>query len=458
MTAPRRDAAATQDAAAGPRRRELSAGVMVFFADQFDIFLPVIALAAISAYFQPAGLSSTTSSVLTGFVFASALISRPIGAIVFGHLADTTGRKRATELAVLGFGTMTLLIALLPSSDQVGIWSIVGLVALRSASGVFVGGAYTAAIPLFVERLPAPRRGLGGGLLLAVSPLAYATLGVLTLAIHELLPGTGPDSAFALWGWRIPFVIGAALAFVALLRYHRVVAESAPGTLPAGNRPLRRLFGRHRATLMQVLVLMSGVSLANNMTLAVLPTLLGPYVGLTAAGVVGVMTLGTVLAAASFPAFGELSQRVGRRAFYLGYGVVIAVLGSGLYALLMLWRPSLPVTALLVGLIGLTTIGTYGPAAAYLCERFPTESRASGFGVGYSLALVVPGFYAVYLAGLGQLVPPYLAPSILLAVAGVLVGVGAAAGPETRDVDLHAGRDAVDGAEGAARGGPPWGG
>ncbi len=62
--------------------------------------------------------------------------------------------------------------------------------------------------------------------------------------------------------------------------------------------------------------------------------------------------------------------------------------------------------------------------------------RASGFGVGYSLALVVPGFYAFCLAGLGLVVPPHVAPAVIVAVAGLVVLLGATAGPESRDVDL----------------------
>lgn len=438
---------ATVDVAPGSGRRagrrersELRAGLLVFFADQFDVFLPVIVLASVGAYFQPASVDADTAAVLTAFVFASALITRPIGAMVFGHLADTAGRKRATELAVLGFGAATLLIALLPGSARVGVWSIVGLIALRSVSGVCIGGAYTASIPLVMERVPASRRGYVGGLLLAVSPVAYASLGLMAIGLHELLPDPGVGSAYARWGWRIPFLIGAALAFLALLRYRRSVAESTPVTGARRRSPLHEItVGPHRAALLQVLVMVSGVSLAANLTLAVLPAVLGPRVGLTAVEVAAVMTLVALAAAASFPAYGQLSQLVGRRTFYRWYGVVMVLVGAGAYAVLLEARPGLPVAALLAVVVGLAAIGTYGPIAAYLAERFPTEVRSSGWGVGYSLGLVVPGFYGLYLAGLAQVLPSHLAPSVLLVVAGVLVHVGATLGPETRDVDLRAG-------------------
>jgi MFS family permease len=139
----------------------------------------------------------------------------------------------------------------------------------------------------------------------------------------------------------------------------------------------------------------------------------------------------------AFPLFGALSQRIGRRRFYLAYAPCIAVLGGATYtAAMTATGGGIVVTVVLVVLVGLTTVGTFGPIAAYLTELFPAPIRATGFGVGYSLALVVPAFYAFYLAGLGEILPPSLTPVPLLVLAGGLVALGAALGPETRDVDM----------------------
>jgi hypothetical protein len=72
----------------------------------------------------------------------------------------------------------------------------------------------------------------------------------------------------------------------------------------------------------------------------------------------------------------------------------------------------------------------------YICERFPTPVRASGYGIGYSLAVVIPAFSGAYMLGLQWIVPYVYTPAILIALAGVLMIAGALAGPETRDVEL----------------------
>ena len=424
-------------------RGALRAGLVAFFVDQFDIYLPVLVLGPAAAYFQPADTPAGTAAVLSAAVFAATLVTRPVGAVIFGHVADTMGRKRATMVATGGFGLVTLLMAALPGASTVGLWSIGLLIALRAVNGVFLGGAYTAAVPLTMERTPAARRGVVAGLLLAASPLAYAALGVLSLVLQRSMSTSGPASSYATWGWRIPFVLGAFLAFALLAYYGRTVRELTPPTGPRRRSPLAELLtGRHRRALVQVLVLMTGVWLANNMTSAVMPTLLATRVGLDGPTVSAVMTVESLTVAVTFVACGFLSQRVGRRRFYVGYGVVVAVAGVGAYALLVSGLVgqggSLGTGGafLLAPAIGVLTLGVFGPIAAYLTERFPGDVRATGFGVGYSLALVLPAFYPFYLSALAGVMPSYLAPLPLLFLAGALMTVGAAWGPETRGADL----------------------
>ena len=417
-------------------KASLRSGMFAFYVDQFDIYLPVLVLASVGSHFQPAGVSPTTAAVLSAMVFASTLIGRPIGAMLFGDMADTKGRKQTAILATSGFGFVTLLIAMLPGSSVIGGWSIGLLIALRFVNGIFLGGAYTSAVPLAMEWAPPQRRGLVAGRLLSASPAAYATLGLLTLLLQQLVPSGG---AYARFGWRIPFVIGAILAFVVVIVYRRSVTEPETRRTRAGERrPLADLVsGPHRRDLLQVLVLMTGIWLANNMVSAVLPQLLGRRVGLSTIWVSAVSTVNAIGLVVAFQLYGALSQRTGRRRFYLVYGAVMALVGGSLYAVLMITTPALPAVVVVAVAIGLATNAGFGPIAAYLTERFPSRIRASGFGVGYSLALVVPAFYSFYLAGLSAVMPYYLAPVVLVVIAGALVSLGGALGPETKDADLR---------------------
>ena len=415
----------------------IRAGVLAFFVDQFDIYLPVLVLAPVLGYFQPSDISASSAAILSAVIFASTLVFRPVGAAIFGHLADTTGRKNATLIAVAGFGTVTLLIAALPGQQTIGIWSIVLLIALRSLNGIFLGGEYSAAVPLAMEWSPKRRRGYVGGLILAGSPAAYGTIAALTIVLLQVLPSAGPDSAYAQWGWRIPFVIGAALAGVLFVHYYRSVEESGTKRTTGHRLPIVELFvGRNRRSLLQIFILMSGVWLANNMVSAVLPGLQATVVGLSGTQVSVVAVGNSAVAVVAFIAFGVLSQRIGRRTFYVGYGLVMALLGSSCYAVVMTAEMTFPVRVAMTALVGVLTIGTFGPVASYITERFPAEIRATGFGIGYSLALVLPAFYAFYLDALDSVVPVQFAPVVLIVLAGILVSVGGWLGPETRDVDM----------------------
>jgi MFS family permease len=439
LPAPRPAADHPTDGDSAKARAAVRAGVLAYFVDQFDIYLPIVVLAPATAYFQSTSLDPGTSAILTALVFASTLIARPVGAAIFGHFADTTSRKRTTLVAVAGFGVTTLLIACLPGYATIGLWSVGLLIALRFVDGFFLGGEYTTAVPVAMEWSARHRRGLNSGLITCTSPGAYAVIAAITLVLLELMPSSGPDSAYAQWGWRIPFVVGAVLAVVLFRQYRNEVEEPPTERTREGARsPFAELLtGRHRKALLQVFVLMSGVWLANNMTSAVLPGVLKSDIGLSSTQVSVVMLVTMAIVAATYPLFGVLSQRIGRRGFYLGYALAMIVVGAGAYAVLLTTRPGFGLALVLAVVAALGTIGTFGPIAAYLTERFPSAIRASGYGVGYSLALIVPAFYAFYLSGLSAVLPAALGPVVLVVIAGVLVGTGALVGPETRDVDMH---------------------
>ena len=119
-------------------RRALIAGCIGFAVDFFDIYLPVLALAPVTKYFQPPGLSSSASTTIYFFIFAATLLGRPCGSIVFGHWADRIGRRCTTMVSIVGFGTFTFLIACLPGYATIGSASLILLIAFRFIGGVFM--------------------------------------------------------------------------------------------------------------------------------------------------------------------------------------------------------------------------------------------------------------------------------------------------------------------------------
>jgi MFS family permease len=418
-------------------RAAIRGGMLAYFVDQFDIYLPIVVLAPAAIYFQSASLSASTTALLSSLVFASTLVGRPLGAMIFGHFADTVGRKRTTLVAVGGFGTITLLTACLPGYQTIGMWSVGLLIALRFVDGIFLGGEYTTAVPLAMEWSPKHRRGLFASIITATSPAAYAVIAAITLLMLQLLPAAGLHSDYVQWGWRVPFLVGALLSAV-LFRYYLKQVHEPPAEL-TGERhrlPFVRLVVRHPKALAQVFVLMTGTWLATNMEAAVTPAQLKAHLLLSSKQVTLTMLVINASAAVSYPFFGVLSQRIGRRRFYIGYGLSVLVVGSGSYSLLMASNGGLGAALGWGILIGIFTVGTFGPIAAYLTERFPASIRSTGYGVGYSLAIVAPAFYQFYLRQFDGVVPAHFAPGILIALAGVLISLGGFLGPETKDVDM----------------------
>jgi MFS family permease len=318
-------------------------------------------------------------------------------------------------------------------------------------------------------------RGRNAGLIAFGFPASYVVISLLTLVVLQFAPAGDPTAAYSQWGWRIAFGIGALISFGFAFYYARSVHESpewqktAAIALAAGVQkkpnPLKELLtGKHRVALLQAFILMTGVWFSSNAAIVILPPTIAATTGLTAVETSLALVLAFLVVCVAYPLFGMLSQRIGRRAFFAWCGVaslvaipLFVVFASG--TVTGFW----PVAGMIT-MIALLGIPAFGAIGAYMSERFPISIRATGYGVGYSLALIIPSFYAFYTAGLSAIMPLEYAPTVLLAVGGALLIVGGLWSPETKDVDLGADADDVIGAAsvetspahvgaGAARGG-----
>jgi MFS family permease len=425
---------------AAKRRSATLGAFFAEFVDMFDIYLPTVILTPALKYFQPAQMSPGAAGIFTSLIFATTLVGRPVGAAVFGALADRIGRRKSTIASVSGFGVITLLIALIPGYATVGIASYWILIVLRFLDGVCLGGGYTGALPLAMEYSPKHRRGLLGGVILAAFPLAYIVINLVGLALFTLFPLAGATSPYAVWGWRIPFVIGALLAGVLAIYYVRSVSESEIWEASEKkSSPLSDIFkGASGRSFLQVFTMMTGFWLTQNLVTLFLPTtVLGTLLKLSNTQLTTTLLIAYGCLVVSYIGSGLVAQRIGRRRFFMIAGVCIAIVGSVLLGLLVTGTGlSLGMVVLLVCLFSVVVTAPWGVVLPYITERFHTDVRASGFGLGFSASVVIPSFYAFYLQGLGQVMPYALASVVLLALGGVLGTVGAAAGPETKDVDF----------------------
>ena len=418
-------------------RRCVIAGCIGFAVDFFDIYLPVLALAPVISYFEPKGLSSAASTTVYFFTFAATLFGRPCGAVIFGHFADRIGRRRTTMVSIAGFGALTFLIACLPGYASIGAWALVLLIVLRFVDGVFMGGEYTSNNTLALEVVPKERRGFVGGVLQGAFPIGFA----LVSAVTSFMFAVTTKEQYAAWGWRATFIFGALMAFAFLL-YYRSVPES-PLWLQTekSEAPLKEVFsGAHLRNLGQVFLMMLGFWFASQVP-TILPGILIQHLHVSAETTSTAFLIGSIILFFGFVGAGLLSQMIGRKPAILLFGALILTAGTLLYYLLVshaLSGGSVVGTVVLTILFDVLVVSPWGVVTTYISERFPTHVRASGYGIGYSAAVVIPAFAGFYLLGLSSFMPYVFTPMVLLVVAGGLILAGASLGPETRDVELHA--------------------
>lgn len=417
-------------------RRVIIAGFIGFAVDFFDIYLPAMVLTPVITLFEPKGLSSAATTTIYYFTVAVTLLGRPCGAIIFGHWADKLGRRLVTMISIAGFGTLTLLVAFLPGYATIGIWSLALLLALRFVGGVFMGGEYTSNNTLALEMVPKRRRGFVGGLLQAAFPIGF---GAVSLAASIMLALTTHEQ-YLVWGWRIPFLFGAGLAFV-FLAYYRTVPESPLWQeAEKSAAPLKEvLSGLHLRNLGQVFLMMTGFWLVGQAG-AVLPSIMIQHLHISGETTSNTFLFASIVLFFGFLFYGLLGQAIGRRrAIVVGAVVVLVSVPLLYYALIAraLAGGSVLGTTLFAGAVQVLSVAPWGIVTCYICERFPTHVRASGYGIGYSLAIIIPSFSGIYLLWLAHLMPYLYTPIVLVVVAPVLMIIGALLGPETRDVELH---------------------
>jgi Na+/melibiose symporter-like transporter len=415
-------------------RRSVIGGIISLLIDSYDIYVPAFILPAAMDYFEPSSMAATTKVTLVSVIFTVTLLARPVGGPLFGSLCDKIGRKKVTMIAGAGFTVTTLALACLPGYGTWGYGALGALIALRFIDGVFLGGGYSGPVPLAIERSPARLRGLVGGVVSAGAPVAIIFISVVQLtALKQIAP-----PAYVSWGWRLPFFFGVLLGVGYLIYYSRVPevdVEALAADRTSTRAPLLELFRRDNfRNLLQVFLLMTGMWFAAQMMLSFLPGMLigvlhqNPSDVSTMEIVANVATVGAMIGVAA------LSQRTGRRSTLLWCALAIAVAGSLAYAFMVVLAtsgaPFLPVAILAV--IGFILVnGPLGCVVVYLNERFGRGVRSSGYGTAYTVSLILPSMYSVWIGVLKNVIPYDYAPLVLIALGGVLFAIGAAIGPET---------------------------
>ena len=193
------------------RRRATLAACIGTVVEYYDFAIYAYFASIISRLFFPAE-STTTALLLTFGVFATSYVVRPLGAMIFGSLDDTRGRRNILSVIILMMAFATTIIGLLPVYDHVGAVAPIALTAARLIQGMSVGGEYSGASSFIAEYAPMQSRGLYMSWLSVAIGLGLLAGALVATAFTSLL---SPESLVS-WGWRIPFLLGLPLGLVGL--------------------------------------------------------------------------------------------------------------------------------------------------------------------------------------------------------------------------------------------------
>ncbi|WP_369987862.1 MFS transporter [Pseudomonas xanthosomatis] len=406
-------------------------GTAIEFYD-FYVYATAAAL-VIGPIFFPSG-SGTVQMLAAFLTFGIAFLARPLGSALFGHFGDRIGRKSTLVASLLLMGVSTTLIGVLPGYDSIGIWAPIILCVLRFGQGLGLGGEWGGAALLATENAPQGKRAWFGMFPQLGPSIGFLAANGLFLTLALVLS----DEQFREWGWRIPFLLSAALVLVGL--YVRLKLEESP--------VFAKAVARHERVKMPVVELFSQYWL---------PTVLGAaamvvcyalfYISTVFSLSYGVSTLGysresflamlcfaVVFMALATPLSAWLSDRYGRKPVLIVGGLLAVASGFAMEPLLTSGSTTgvtlfLSIELFLMGV-------TFAPMGALLPELFPTHVRYTGASAAYNLGGIVGAsaapFFAQQLVSMGGLswVGGYVSAAAVISLIAVLCL------KETRDTAL----------------------
>ncbi|GAA0460799.1 MFS transporter [Paractinoplanes deccanensis] len=358
----------------------------------YDFFLYGSAAALVFGKLFFPQFEALTGTLLAFATYAVGFVARPLGGVIFGHFGDRVGRRNVLVVTLLLMGAATFAIGLVPSYAAIGVAAPILLVTLRFLQGLGLGGEWGGAVIMSVEHGGADRRGLN-----ASWPQVGVPAGnLLAAGVLWVLNAVLPESAFLSWGWRIAFLLSGALVAVGL--WIRLTVSESPlfaeveKSGDTAKIPLVEVLRRHPRGLLVAMAARIGTDVAfYTFTLYVLTYITGTL-GLPRSAGLAAVLIGSAFQLALIPAFGALSDRVGRRPVYAAGAAAAAGWAFAFFPLLDTGNRAVIVLAVVVALA--THAAMYGPQAAFIVELFSTRLRYSGASMGYQIAGILGGALA----------------------------------------------------------------
>ena len=340
--------------------------------------------------------SGAASLLVTLGGFAIAYLMRPLGAVVFGHIGDKLGRRHMLLRSVALMTAAMLATALLPTRSEIGAaagWLLIGL---RCVMGFSVGGEYTGVVAYLLEGAPERRRGLIASSASAASEIG----GLLAVGVSALTVASLSEAQLQSWGWRIPFLVGAALAgsvWVArstMQESPEFERQHASGTVP--ELPLRHSLTSHRGAIGRSFAISALGSITYYVGITYVPAFLTSAGSVSERDSLWMSTAAAAIVILVTPLTGAWSDRIGRKRVLIFLSLLSAVLPMTLFSLMARGTRA---EALLGALALAAVAGAYSAVGAVAtAEQFPGEGRITGLALGATMATALFGGLTPWLA------------------------------------------------------------
>jgi MHS family alpha-ketoglutarate permease-like MFS transporter len=337
----------------------------------------------------------TSALIKTLITFAVGFLMRPVGSIVLSPMGDTRGRRQMLALTIILMGIGSLIIALTPSYQSIGVAAPLLLLFARLLQGFSAGGEFQGSTVFLAEHAPMERRALvSSAQLISIGISVLVATGVAALTTTFI-----PKPALSDWGWRIPFLLGALFSLYGV--YLRMRLPETPHFVRIEQRrelarhPILSALREHPLASLRVFATQMG-TVQFYLWTVFLPTYANRAGNLPLDQGFKGSLISLVIFVIALPIFAAISDRIGRKPILLFTAGGFFVLAYPMFKLL---ENGDFTSFLLVDIVGCVLLaGVDGVMAAVFSELFPTKVRTSGIGLPYAICSAIFGGTAPLIA------------------------------------------------------------
>ena len=377
----------------------------------FGFLIPIFA----KLYFPENGSWQALMHTMGAYYFGT--LSRPIGGILFGFIGDRFGRRFALLSSVLLMTVPVFLISILPTYAQIGIAAPLILYLLRLFQGIAAGGEFPGTVTFLFESATPQMRGFYGS-------FAYlgVGLGILLGGTDFFIFGTHfNEEAFASWGWRSIFFVGALLGLCAFLMRRKLQETPVFKTMRHSHEtlqdPIWVLLKKHKMTLVKAAGITILETTGFNLIIPFSLIYLTAFLRVPYAEAIGLNLLLLACLVALVPLAGKLASKVGPKRLAVWTAWAFLIFSGPIYKMMQFEQLRILGSICLALLLA----GYWGSNPAILAELFPGSVRFSGIGIGYNMTVgVIGGICPILALDIMHRTGSMMIPAVMLMLAAII--------------------------------------